>query len=240
MTIQILEIQRQAQQGMSGPHVCKGEDGHIYYVKGLNSTRRSQIAEWICAHIGTAFGLPIPPFKVVEISELLWEELPHDKKVIGYGPAFGSRGAPLPRWFGTNDISKVGQQTRVDILVFDWWIKNADRSDQNPNLLWSESSDELVVIDHNSAFDEEFSAPDFVATHVFRDEWPLLRGDLVTMEHYREKCAAALDVLDQACNNLPPEWAWDNLEQDIACSFSIDACRNTLERAIGNEFWRME
>lgn len=70
--IQIIEITRQASQGRSEPYLCVGEDGLNYYVKGRQSGLPTRINEWICAHLGRAIGLPIPDFRLAEItSELL-------------------------------------------------------------------------------------------------------------------------------------------------------------------------
>lgn len=60
--IQIIEITRQASQGRSEPYLCVGEDGLNYYVKGRQSGLPTRINEWICAHLGRVFGLPIPEF----------------------------------------------------------------------------------------------------------------------------------------------------------------------------------
>jgi hypothetical protein len=60
------------------------------------------------------------------------------------------------------------------LLVFDWWVENADRSlsphGGNPNLLWRASENKLLVIDHNLAFDADFDEASFFTTHVFRQE----------------------------------------------------------------------
>lgn len=39
--IEITEIIRPAEQGRSGPYICRGEDNRLYYVKGRNTGRRS-------------------------------------------------------------------------------------------------------------------------------------------------------------------------------------------------------
>ncbi len=70
--IPIIEILGPAEQGLSRPYKCRGEDGRLYYVKGRQTDRHSLWSEWLCGHLALAFGLNLPPFRLVEIpAELL-------------------------------------------------------------------------------------------------------------------------------------------------------------------------
>lgn len=59
-------------------------------------------------------------------------------------------------------VREVPDGIQQDVLVFDWWIHNGDRllteRGSNPNLFWNPASRELIVIDHNQAFDPDFDA----------------------------------------------------------------------------------
>jgi hypothetical protein len=57
----IVEIQGRSEQGVTQPFRCRTDDGVLCYVKGAGAGRRSMICEWIAAHLGRAFGLPVPP-----------------------------------------------------------------------------------------------------------------------------------------------------------------------------------
>jgi hypothetical protein len=61
----IVEVIGKVKQGYSNPYECLDEDGNSFIVKGL--PRSSQINEWICANLATAFGLPIAEYELVEI-----------------------------------------------------------------------------------------------------------------------------------------------------------------------------
>ena len=81
--VQIVEVLGPAEQGISRPFRCRGDDGHIYYVKGHQTNRASLWAEWICAHLARALELPLPPFGLVKIDETLLCELPREWRALG-------------------------------------------------------------------------------------------------------------------------------------------------------------
>lgn len=176
MMIQIIEILGRAKHGVTKPFLCKGEDDQLYYVKGTGSHagHRSLLAEWIAGHLAQAFGLPIAPFKIVEISPALIEVGPPEWSSLGSGAAFGSQVLPFAQELQWSQLSLIPKEIQQDILVFDWWLHNADRSltekGGNPNLLWDTQHQKLAVIDHNIAFDPDFDARDFFENHVFRGQ----------------------------------------------------------------------
>lgn len=71
MSLTIVEIIKQADQGLSSPFLCRGDDGRLYFVKGKASGRASLWAEWLGGHLGRAFGLPIPPFCIADVPAAL-------------------------------------------------------------------------------------------------------------------------------------------------------------------------
>lgn len=236
--IQIREIIRPAIQGMSLPYVCRGEDDLLYFVKGRNSTRASQCYEWVCAHLGKAFGLNIPDVALVEISPELLAETPAHLRDIGAGIAFGSRECPIAQWFEPGYVSRVTEILRRDVAVFDWWIRNDDRTRGNPNLLLDQQGN-LVVIDHNAAFSSEFNCHDFQKFHIFSESFTAVLDDFVEQEHYAVRLSATLELWDEICHNIPAEWFWVNDEQDIRANFNLDLMRQQLGHCINPEFWRM-
>ena len=153
LTVEIVEVLRRSEQGMTEPFVCRGNDDAVYFVKGTGAGRKSQICEWIAGKLGIALGLPVAPFKIVDVSEALVETFSYlDLGELGIGPAFGSlrqEGLELT----VSLIQEVPANIQRDLLTFDWWIRNEDRCltkyGGNPNLLWKSDSAELVVIDHN-------------------------------------------------------------------------------------------
>lgn len=73
MTVQVVEVLRRSEQGMTRPFICRGDDGEIYFVKGVGAGRRSQICEWVAGKLASAFGLPIAPFRLLDVPEELIE-----------------------------------------------------------------------------------------------------------------------------------------------------------------------
>lgn len=237
--LQIVEILRPAEQGRSTPYLCRGEDGEHYFVKGRNTGRRSQWCEWLVGCLGRAMGLPIPPFQLVDVPEALLRETPREWREIGAGIAFASCRHPVAQWFEPGFVDKVPDSLRGDVLVFDWWVRNEDRKWGNPNLLWDNAAQELVVIDHNMAFDRDFSAGHFREQHIFRDCWDSIAGDLERQAFYADKLLGVLDRWEEACDNVPPEWRWENDEHDVPVDFDPLAARATLERCKTMDFWRV-
>lgn len=241
--IEIIEILRQAEQGRSEPYLCRGEDDHHYFVKGRQTDRRSLWCEWMCSHLGRAFGLPIPPFCIVHVSHELLAETAPALRNIGAGPAFGSRQAENLQWFEPALVMQVPENLRRDILVFDWWIRNLDRMDGNPNLLWQPVDASVAVIDFNQAFDPDFTLRTFGGIHLFRADARAVFDDLAERSHYLERLERALVVWDEACDNAPAEWAWENDERDVPAAFDNAALRTALARLLNPcnpDCWRIE
>lgn len=238
--IQITEITKQAHQGRSEPYLCQGEDGLNYYVKGRQSSLPSRVNEWICAHLGQAMGLPIPTFQLVEISSELLHVTNQNLRSIGAGIAFASQEVPLACWLEEATKPKVDEQLQRKLLVFDWWIRNDDRNNQNPNLLWDSQHQQIAVIDHNLAFDTEFDAHGFSVNHIFGHHWDSILSDWVICSDFQQQLEAALPAFDHARVSMPEEWHWVDPEQTIPSTIDFDGLRNQLLRCTTNDFWRAE
>jgi hypothetical protein len=237
--ITIVEIVGRAEQGMTLPFRCRGEDDYLYYVKGRNADRKSLIAELICGELARAFGLPVAPYEIVDVPEILIESVDPEWKVLGSGLAFGSRAFHHVLEVTWPQVEKTPKQLRQDILVFDWWIRNDDRNftalGGNPNLLWDGERDSLVVIDHNNAFSPDFSEAEFIQSHIFSSEWDGIVGDVVTRAEYATRLEAAFAVFQQACDNCPPEWFW--VDDGVPAQFSLEDVSSILQRFNDQLFW---
>ena len=66
-TLQVTEIIRRLEQGMTRPFLVRAEDEVLYVAKGRETTQRGLIAEWICAHLAQQLGLPIPTFRLLQV-----------------------------------------------------------------------------------------------------------------------------------------------------------------------------
>ncbi len=239
--IQLVEVIRVMEQGLSNPFLCKAENGDEYIVKGEVSGRKSQISEWICGNLAKILELPIAEFSFVEIPEALWEELPPLLKPIGRGIAFGSKKEKSVNWFEGFSADAVPIELQQKIIAFDLWIKNMDRSIGNPNLLYQAKRKELVIIDHNNAFDSDFDNRDFLDTHVFKGSFSAIYSDMMNRSKIEKDFNNALAHLDEICNNLPSSWQWVNYEEDLPANYDYRFMCSTLERLnIPDELWRIK
>ncbi|WP_238537326.1 HipA family kinase, partial [Chromobacterium haemolyticum] len=187
-SLQVIEILYQSTQGMSGPYICRADDGQNYYIKGQRPAgRRSQTCELLAWFLGHSFGLPLPPAAMLEMSDELYEELPRELSGIGRGMLFGLQECQSMRWFEPADVYRTSKEFRRELLVFDYWISNEDRIPFNSNLLYSDTEKRVVVIDHNRAFIEHISRHELVGGHIFSEEWPGVCSDLVFRAQYSER-----------------------------------------------------
>lgn len=228
MALQIVEIIGPCEQGMAEPVKCLGEDGHVYYVKGMQSGRSSLCKEWMCACLARQLNFNIPPFCVVEISRELLLEAPQELRKLGWGLAFGSQEYKGALWFEASQSPHVDVQTQQDILAFDWWIANGDRTCGNPNLLYDTSLGKLVVIDHNAALDEALTFTDFCDHHVFGAQADRVFFDLVAKQHYAARFRTVCVGLPQWVAQMPDAWRWANYEQDVPSAFVPEVAMHTL------------
>ena len=236
--LQIREVLGPAEQGKSLPFKCVGVDGNLYFVKAQQTNRASLWREWICAHLAQAFGLSIPPFSLVQVDETLHAELPADWRQLGCLPAFGSRQHRGTSWLELGMAPRVPKSVQRDVLVFDWWVHNVDRLTGNPNLLWDQEHESLVVIDHNLALDPGFDAAEFLQHHVFASQWQELVEDLVSRAEYGRRLNAALPEATLALQTAPPEWLWENSEFDLPANFDREGALTVLSRCTTDQLWR--
>jgi len=239
--IEVEEILGRSEQGATHPFICRCSDDKIYFVKGADATRSSQVHEWIAAHMASEFGLPIAPFKMVNVVPDLASS--PEAKGLGCGPAFGSQKIGVTE-LNYSMIDEVPEQQQRDVFAFDWWIKNEDRvlteTGGNPNLFWVPEEDRMVVIDHNLAFDPEFSKNDFLNYHVFRGQANFVLDDMVARAEYEARFEKALAVYGACANLIPEEWHFIDEEMSKPAKWLADkpCTREILASFKLNDFWR--
>lgn len=244
MSVEIVEIIGRSEQGITKPFICRGDDDQIYFVKGRGAGNRSLICEWVAGQLGRRLGLPIAPFEIVDVPQaLLSYAMRDDLTALGAGKAFGSRKISVVE-LSASRVDAVPAEIQQDVLAFDWWIRNDDRTlgeaGGNPNLFWDVGNEGLVVIDHNQAFDPTFSLLDFVDLHAFRGQWDKLAGDWVMQQEYVQRFMAALSDWGDICNTVPPEWWFVDVEQTVKTDFDVQATYQLLMRCQTDAFWSLE
>jgi len=159
------------------------------------------------------WGLPLAEFSLVSVADDLirFGAVPGIAS-LGAGIGFGSFHEDGAVEINYTDIVKIDKSLRADILLFDYWVHNADRAlsanGGNPNLLWHADKEQLVVIDHNAAFEDDFSQADFFKHHIFRDSvagW----GESFR-ESRQQKILEVLGKFPDICALVPEAWYADN------------------------------
>lgn len=148
-------------EGGSLPALMEADDLGTYVVKfvGAGQGRKVLVAEVICGELARRLGLPVPELVTVNVDPLLGLSEP-DEEVqdllrasagLNLGMDF------LPGALGFDPLAHhVPPELACDILWFDAFVGNVDRSWRNPNvLLWHR---DLWLIDHG-------------ATLVFHHRW---------------------------------------------------------------------
>ena len=239
--VQITEVLNRSVQGRTLPFRCRGADGRQYYVKGRGAGRRSLIAEWLACNMAKEFGLPVAEFRVVEVPEALAQLGLPEFDELGVGYAFGSLISEHVIDLPFSYIDRVPAMLRRDIAVFDWWVKNGDRNltanGGNVNLLWQVVQQELVVIDYNLAFDDTFDASDFLATHVFAQDWNDVYQDYIARPEYMQRMKGALLQFDRAYDQMPEDWL--EAAPGVPALISPQQVKAVLESVDLEIFWNM-
>lgn len=241
--VEIIEIIGRSEQGVTRPFICRGADDQVYFVKGRGATRHGQICEWVAGQLALRLGLPVAPFRLVHVSEeLLSIAMRDDVDDLGVGLAFGSCKLPVVE-LSKSHLFHVPDGTQRDVLAFDWWVRNADRSlsdlGGNPNLFWDVSQEALVVIDHNQAFDLTCTDDEFIDVHAFWVQSNTLFHDWVMQQAYADRFMQVMADWADICNTVPPEWLFVDDEQTVPTGFDFDAVKRMLLRCRNNGFWSL-
>ncbi len=241
MTIEIVEIQRRATQGTTLPFLCQSNDGCLYFVKGKGAGNRSLICEWVAGNLAFELGLPIAPFDIVHVPEQLVETASNMNLAdLGAGAAFGSKMLSVTELTMVNlpDISDTVQR---DVLAFDWWVRNSDRTlthkGGNPNLFIEPETSDLVVIDHNLAFDRDFNKPEFLQSHAFSGQSRDLLDDMIYRQQYSQRFREVLANWDEICDSVPKEWLFVDDEESVKTDFDFAEAFNMLTTCDCGSFW---
>lgn len=248
--LEIQEVIKKANQGYCTPYLCRGMDGKQYYVKAANEgilQRRDLIHEWLCGHLGRALSLPIPEFFLCDISDELFNILPRHLKGIGKGIGFASRVVDEVIWLESHHMIGIPCALKRDVLLFDYWIMNMDRTAHNTNMLLAtkdlKEGRGLRVIDHNLAFDTEFNEAIYFSEpngHIFASQKVNMFNDLALRSELTMRMDLALESYQKAIDELPEEWAWRDIEQTMPIDVDYSALWVILTRYQQDNFWSMK
>lgn len=210
--MQIHQVVRISDQGVSRPYQCYDENGVLRWCKGNHTGLRSVMSEWICARVARRLGLPVPPCDILRLDPALFrawcdcrgERLP--QLVTDANPfVFASVNVE-----DAKDVIDVERDLHCDdpvllarICLFDELVRNTDRTDDNANLL---SNAGVHVIDHNNAFDPSFDRETFLREHVLR-RYRVAAGDVVVSSFFDEvRQTVTSAFLDEVWFEMPTAW----------------------------------
>ena len=209
---QVKSILKVSEQGVSRPYLCTDEEDRVRWCKGSHTGFRSVISEWICACMARRLGLPIPDFAILSLDVAMFRQwrgyqsnpVPEivtdfNSHVFASLDAEGCKDVVKPQF----DLRHIDKTLLARIYLFDRLIHNTDRTDFNSNLL---VNGRVYIIDHNNAFDPEFSVGEFAAGHILRAYRDAMsEGDKAA---FLREAAELVDgaFLDEAWGEMPEEW----------------------------------
>lgn len=264
--ITITEILGRAEQGMTRPFVCGGEDRLTYYVKGAYAGRRSLCCEWVANRLvnrvlpSAPLGVPLSKMAEVPVA-LIQSSARKDARDLGAGLVFTSLRIEGGQELTWSAAQCWPEETMALLLLLDLWLQNEDRSlsalGGNPNLLvtqipplpdddrvgalWKNQPrrEMLWAYDFNLAFDEDFSRERFFGAHVFGgalQEWP--DGFRERME---PRLRAALNEVRTIFAELPLEWLHVDGDESLPVQLDVERVFSALELPFAepSTFWKL-
>jgi hypothetical protein len=242
MSVTITEISSRSEQGVTRPFLCRAENGSLYYVKGRYAGYRALCSEWVGGRLGKLMGLPIPDFCIAEVPRNLVEASDRaDAADLGSGLVFASSFVEDAQEITYADVGKVDACLKLKVMLFDWWVRNEDRTlteyGGNPNLLRTAGAGQLHAIDLNLAFDDTFDEARFWQSHIFNGAvtvWPYeFKQEMI------RQMRAALEKLPEIWSELPDEWRNPGGHPGGADGLDLAMLKQRLKRfeACPEEFW---
>ncbi|AHV96405.1 HipA family kinase [Paenibacillus sabinae] len=157
MSILAVRYIRPIDDGWTLPHLFKCEDGQTYVVKFINNRSGSGILanELIAYRLGKRLGLPIAPYRIIQITKDLVNMFPALKSMdiptgLHLGSLYFEQGTTLLGEVNLALCQNLHQA--AGMMVFDHWINNWDRHVAESNLLYLPDQRKILMIDHSDAF----------------------------------------------------------------------------------------
>ena len=188
-------------EGGSLPGLVEADDDGLYVVKfrGAGQGPRALVAEWLAGEIGRALGLLVPDLVAVDLAAEIADSEPHeeihDLLVASVGRNIGLDFLPGSMTFNPAADLVTDADWAADVVWFDAFVTNPDRSVKNPNLLvWHRRT---WLIDHGAALyvHHTWKDPDAHARRPFER----------TAEHVLLPSAGSIEAADERLAPLVTE-----------------------------------
>jgi len=241
----ITEVLRRADAGVSvNPFICRTEDGREIYVKPAGTLPESLVYEWLGSSLAREMNLPVADFTLIDLPTLLVDSVMGiDTSGLNAGIGFGSYHVGTGcRDMEIGDIGRMSPGLMAEILAFDLWIHNGDRilnnQGGNPNLVIGPDQEESFLIDHDNAFDPNFSPEELRSYHL---GWNQRSYWLCAIERqiWEAKTRSALERLPEFWKELPESWLERSPNLSKNPSRALDSiCANLMNPSDNSDaFW---
>lgn len=205
-------------EGGSLPAIVEADDDGLYVLKfrGAGQGHRALIAELVAGEIGRALGLPVPEIVFVEVDPALGRSEP-DSEIRALITASAGLNLALDYLPGSIDFDPLimpppDDQLASDVVWFDAYVTNVDRTPRNPNMLvWHRR---LYLIDHGSALYFHHSWADYLGHS--RGRFAQIKDHALlpaatSLRAADEELSKRLNVeiLNRVVSLIPGEWLGD-------------------------------
>lgn len=205
-------------EGGSLPAIVEADDGELYVMKfvGAGQGPKALIAELVAGEIGRTLGLRIPELVFMELDGTMGRSEPdpeiQDLLRASVGLNLGLR--YLPQAFAYNPLLQPPPDPDLasEIVWFDAYVTNVDRTPRNPNLLlWQQ---ELWLIDHGAALYFHHTWTDYLKRSrtpfaPVREHTLLSFATRLHDADARLRTRLTPDVIARIVNLIPAEWLHD-------------------------------
>jgi hypothetical protein len=202
-------------EGGSKPAIVEADDLGLYVVKfrGAGQGPLALVSEILGGEIGRAFGLRVPELVLVDLDPTLGRTEPDqeiwDQLRASEGMNLGLDYLPGSLMFDAGATQSINPAEASDIVWFEAFITNVDRTARNPNLLWWHR--QLYLIDHGAAlfFHHDWQDPKQSA----QSRFPAIRQHVLLpwaseLQAAHERAMAKLneEVLRAIIDAVPDAW----------------------------------
>ncbi|QIM63179.1 toxin HipA [Pasteurellaceae bacterium Orientalotternb1] len=236
----IVFIRERTEMGITKPFVCQSEAGQWFIVKTKAMMPISQLlAEFIGSTLAEKIGLSCPHIDFVEVTTITNQYAPPEWQAdLPLGTAFASAFVEKAKMAKTAQAKKLDEQSQKWLYMFDRWILNSDRTAStvgtgNINLLFDEIQQQILVIDHNLAFDERANFDEHLFSPQNRD-WRL---DWIDKQTFTEKAVDILANFDDIYQSIPDDWFPFESEAFQKMENQIQKIKQLLARITEENYW---
>jgi hypothetical protein len=154
-TLQATRYVSPLKEGGSLPAIVEASDSQLWVAKfrGAGQGARALVAEWICGELARACGFAVPELSRIELDEAFGRNEPdpeiRDLLRASHGANLGMAFLPGALTYDPAAPPEVSETLASELVWFDSFVMNVDRSARNPNLLLA--GGQLWLIDHGAA-----------------------------------------------------------------------------------------